>query len=92
MERMRSGASKMLFATQSLAEEGLDIPRLERAFLTTPYRDPVVVQQSIGRIMRPCENKATPIVYDFVDNTGICKSQWLARRRIYKKIGCNIKE
>ena len=89
--RMREGKSKILFATYSLAKEGLDIPRLEAAFLTTPYRDPVVVQQSVGRIMRPFDNKKEPDVYDFVDECiSLCVSQFKSRKRVYRKLGCAI--
>ena len=50
MEDMRAGDMKYLFATYSLAKEGLDIPRLDRLFLVTPQKDYAVVTQSIGRI------------------------------------------
>ena len=39
LEDMRSGKKKYLFATYSLAKEGLDVPRLERLYLTTPQKD-----------------------------------------------------
>ena len=49
---MRSGAKKYLFATYSLAKEGLDIPCLERLYMATPQKDYAVITQSIGRIAR----------------------------------------
>lgn len=76
---MRAGKKRYLFATYSLAKEGLDIPRLDRLYLTTPQKDYAVVAQSIGRIARTFEGKGEPIAYDYVDN-GI---QYLIR--IYKK-------
>ena len=68
LEDMRSGKKKYLFATYSLAKEGLDVPRLERLYLTTPQKDYAVVTQSIGRIARTLEGKSDPIAYDFVDD------------------------
>ncbi len=92
IQRLKNGDSNILFATYSLAKEGLDIPRLERLFLCTPHRDKVAIQQSVGRIMRPFPGKAQPIVYDFVDQEGICVSQYKSRKAIYKKLGCQIKK
>ena len=91
--RMKSGDSRVLFATYSLAKEGLDIPRLEHLYLITPHRDKVAVQQSVGRIMRPHEGKCKPIVYDFVDEQeGLCMSQYRSRKTVYRKLGCMIDE
>lgn len=85
---MRSGRKKYLFATYSLAKEGLDIPRLERLFLTTPQKDYAVVTQSIGRIARVFEGKSNPIAYDFVDNIGYLVKSYKKRCSTYRKNRC----
>ena len=90
---MRAGKKRYLFATYSLAKEGLDIPRLDRLYLTTPQKDYAVVAQSIGRIARTFEGKGEPIAYDYVDN-GI---QYLIRGykkrcTTYRKCNCKISE
>lgn len=89
IEEMRQGRKRYLFATYSLAKEGLDIPRLDRLYLTTPQKDYAVITQSIGRIARTFEEKGEPIAYDYVDD-GI---QYLVRSykkrcTIYRKAGC----
>lgn len=88
IEDMRTGKKKYLFATYSLAKEGLDIPRLERLFLTTPQKDYAVVTQSIGRIARVFEGKGEPIVYDFVDNIPYLVKSYKKRCTTYRKNGC----
>lgn len=88
IEDMRTGKKKYLFATYSLAKEGLDIPRLERLFLTTPQKDYVVVTQSIGRIARTFEGKADPIAYDFVDDIAYLVKSYKKRCTTYRKNGC----
>lgn len=88
LEDMRTGEKQYLFATYSLAKEGLDIPRLDRLFLTTPQKDYAIVTQSIGRIDRRCEDKETAIVYDFVDNIGYCLRAFKKRQTVYKKNNC----
>ena len=88
VEDMRSGKKKYLFATYSLAKEGLDIPRLELLFLTTPQKDYAVVTQSIGRIARVFEGKSDPIAYDFVDNISYLVKFYKKRCTTYRKNGC----
>ena len=93
IEDMRQGRKRYLFATYSLAKEGLDIPRLDRLYLATPQKDYAVITQSIGRIARTFEGKAEPVVYDYVDE-GI---QYLVRSykkrcSTYRKCGCKFIE
>lgn len=89
IEDMRSGRLTYLFATYALAKEGLDIPRLDRLFLTTPQKDYAVVTQSVGRIARRVEGKDDPIVYDYVDGEiDFLVRTYKRRRTSYKKLGC----
>ena len=92
LEDMRVGKKKYLFATYSLAREGLDIPRLERLFMASPVKDYAVVTQSIGRIARTFEGKANPICYDFIDQIGYTEKMFKHRLRHYKQGGCYICE
>lgn len=93
IEDMRQGRKKYLFATYALAKEGLDIPCLDRLFLTTPQKDYAVITQSIGRIARTFEGKEDPIVYDFVD-TGVkyLIKSYKKRCTTYRKAGCRFIE
>ena len=92
IEDMRTGRKRYLFATYSLAREGLDIPCLERLFLTTPQKDYAVVTQSIGRIARTHEGKKPPIAYDFVDDIGFLVKSYKKRCSTYRKNGCYFEE
>ena len=88
LEDMRRGKKKYLFATYSLAKEGLDIPCLERLFMATPQKDYAVITQSIGRIARTYEGKANPICYDYVDDIGYLVKSYKKRCATYKKNDC----
>lgn len=88
LEDMRTGRKKFLFATYSLAKEGLDVPRLERLYLTTPQKDYAVVTQSIGRIARTFDGKSDPIAYDFVDDIAYLVKSYKKRCTTYRKNGC----
>ena len=92
IEDMRTGAKKYLFATYNLCKEGLDIPRLERLFLTLPHKDYAVITQSIGRIARTFDGKAEPIVFDFVDDIGLLVKSYKKRCSVYKKNNCYFTE
>ena len=85
IEKMRNKQEHYLFATYSLAKEGLDIKSLNRLFLLAPTKNKIVLIQSIGRIERKDENKKTPICYDFVDNDIYFEKAWKVRKGIYKK-------
>ena len=84
---MRSGAKKYLFATYSLAKEGLDIPCLERLYMATPQKDYAVITQAIGRIARTSPGKADPICFDFVDDIQYLAKAYKKRCTTYKKNG-----
>ena len=88
IEDMRTGKKKYLFATYSLAKEGLDVPRLERLLMITPQKDYAVITQSIGRIARTYEGKADPIVLDFVDDIGYLVKSYKKRCSTYRKNEC----
>ena len=88
LEDMRTGKKKYLFATYSLAKEGLDIPCLERLYLTTPQKDSAIITQSVGRIARTCEGKDNPICIDFVDEFDYLKRAYKKRWTTYRKCGC----
>ena len=88
IEDMRTGKKHFLFASYSLAKEGLDIPRLDRLYLTTPKKDFAVVTQSIGRIARRFPEKEDAVCYDYLDDIAFCQNQYRRRKAHYRKAGC----
>lgn len=92
IEDMRTGDKRYLFATYSLAKEGLDIPRLDRLYLTTPQKDYAVIVQSVGRVARTFKGKQQPVVYDYVDSIRLLIKSYKKRCTSYRKCGCNIIE
>ena len=75
------GKVKVLFATK-LADEALDVPILDRLFLTCPVRSSNKVTQQTGRIMRTFPGKHDAVVFDFVDSLlGLAASQWRTREK-----------
>jgi superfamily II DNA or RNA helicase len=85
LDAFRAGDLSVLCAT-SLADEGLDVSRLERLILATPARAEGRTIQRLGRLMRPHPGKRTPVLYDLVDDHPIAHRQHAARRRAYRKV------
>ena len=91
LEDMRTGKKKYLFASYSLAKEGLDVPCLDRLFLASPCKYSAIITQAVGRIRRTAEGKETPVVYDFVDREiGFCEGAFKKRCTSYRKMGAEI--
>lgn len=90
LDDVRTGKKRYLFATYKLAKEGLDIPRLDRLYLTTPQKDYAVVVQAVGRIARTFEGKPDPVCYDYVDSIGYLIGAYKKRCSHYRKSGCEI--
>jgi len=85
LERFRAGTLQVVCAT-SLADEGLDVARLERLILAMPARAEGRTIQRLGRLMRPHPGKATPVLYDLVDDAPMARRQHAARLRAYRTV------
>jgi superfamily II DNA or RNA helicase len=70
----------IIFASYSMAHEGLDIERLNTIILVTPKKD---VIQTIGRIMRK-QTETHPLIIDIADNLPVFIGQSRFRQKIYK--------
>jgi superfamily II DNA or RNA helicase len=93
IRQMGEGKIRALFATQ-LADEGLDLRRLDRLFLTCPVRSVNKVSQQIGRIMRTFPGKKDAVVYDFRDQLcSLAGSQFHTRlRQVYEPSSYQVEE
>jgi superfamily II DNA or RNA helicase len=82
LAEVRAGFVRVLIATQ-LADEGLDLPVLDRLILALPSRAFSRTVQRIGRIMRPAPGKGVPVVYDLADDHPACWGQFRQRRKAF---------
>src|SRR5215510_8281896 len=78
----REGRLPCLLATQ-LADEALDVPRLNRVVLTFPGKHEGRIIQQIGRALRTHETKNDAVIYDMVDEVGVLDYQFNQRLRTY---------
>lgn len=66
-DRTNGLKSRVIFATHQIAKEGLDKPDLDTLFILIPFANEGRLQQSVGRILRSQQGKATPVVMVFYD-------------------------
>ena len=86
LDRMRAGTVQVVVAT-SLADEGLDAPRLSAVVLASPTRNIGRTLQRIGRALRPCEGAPAPVVVDVQDSFGPYQGYARQRRTVYRSRG-----
>jgi hypothetical protein len=76
---------RVIIATYSMAQEGLDIPVLDTLIMATPHSD---VIQAVGRIMRETPGKVNaPLIIDIVDCWSIFYSMHRKRSVFYASAG-----
>lgn len=80
------GTIRVVLTVKKL-DRGVDLPSLDCLILARPANNEAFVTQIAGRIVRPVEGKATPVIYDFVDSSELAVRFATNRRRWYKKLG-----
>lgn len=83
-------ASRVIVATYSQANEGLDIPTLDTLVLATPKPD---VVQAVGRILREASGVSSghpPLVVDILDQYAVFFAQFSKRKAFYSASGFDI--
>ncbi len=79
--------SQFIFASYSMAQEGLDIKRLNTLIMATPKKD---IIQSIGRVMRQYDINSH--IIDIVDTFSVFNAYSRARNKIYNEGNYSIKQ
>lgn len=86
LENLKNGDLPIIFSTYALAAEGLDCPTLKYIVFATPEKNPTLIEQSVGRVMRKAINKEYGTVIDFVDEFPMYKKWHILRKSVYKKL------
>lgn len=82
VDRETSAQKRFIIATFGLAQEGLDIPKLDTVILATPKSD---IKQAVGRILRG-GSANPPIVYDVVDHWSVFYAMAQKRKKVYSEM------
>lgn len=88
LDKIRSGEIRCLIAT-SLADQGLDVPRLNTLILAGGGKSSTKALQRIGRVLRPEDgDRAQPhehaTIYDIVDKQPVMKRHYNTRLGMYR--------
>jgi superfamily II DNA or RNA helicase len=76
----------------TVADEGTDIPRLDRLHLTWPGKLDRVLQQKVGRVLRTHPDKRETIIFDYVDDEGMLLNQARLRMNFYRRAGYPVEQ
>lgn len=91
IDRANKGEIRIVVGT-SIADEGLDIARLNKLILCVPTSFVEMLKQRVGRIARKKEGKGEPEVIDIIDlDIPPVLNQWVSRKRAYAKLGMIIR-
>ena len=80
--------AQVIFASYGMASEALDIPDLNTLFMVTSRRE---VEQAVGRVIRKIVPGIRPTIYDFTDQLPSFVRQGYNRRKLYRKLGFELK-
>lgn len=80
--------AQALLGTYQKIGEGTDIPSLDTIILATPRAD---IEQTVGRIQRPHEDKKTPFVVDIIDTIDVCRRSAKTRKKQLHQLGFKAK-
>jgi superfamily II DNA or RNA helicase len=85
---LETGLLRVVLATGQIAGEGLDIPKLNRLFVTTPIRWKGKIKQYVGRVLRTAPGKRDARIYDYVDTrVGVLVSAYRSRYyQVYEQL------
>ena len=80
-----------MVVASTLADEGLDVPRMDRVILAFPGRTKGRTAQRLGRLMRPHPDKRGAVLFDIVDAAvAPLLRQFRERNRLYKRLAVGI--
>jgi len=92
LDSFRAGEIAIVLATQ-LADEALDVPRLNRVILVHPGKHDGRIIQQIGRAIREHPGKANAVIFDFVDpKVRVLRRQWDKRKQTYRQNRISVKK
>ena len=83
---------RVVLVATKLADEGLDLPALDRLVLACPGKSAGRLTQQIGRIARAWEGKEDALVYDVADPlVAVLASQLRLRLAAYRAMGLRVR-
>ena len=85
LDRFTNGEVPLIIATYKLLSKGFDHQPTSRIFFCLPHKAKGLIEQAKGRIERTTDGKEDAIIYDYVDDIGMLKKQFILRMQQYKE-------
>lgn len=89
LQELAAEGKVVLFST--VADEALDIPRLDRGFFVWPTRNQGLITQRVGRFERPHPDKADALIRHYADDVSVMKGQVRDALKVYKREGAVVR-
>jgi superfamily II DNA or RNA helicase len=90
-ERLSSKKQRVILATTKLLSEGFDYPPINHVILGTPFKNPVALEQIVGRAQRISSGKKEAHLIDPVDDNLMLLKQSRERRAIALGLGMDVR-
>lgn len=90
MSKLQIGVTKkarIVLGTYKMCATGTNVPHWDTLLMLTPRAN---VEQPVGRVLRTMSGKLQPVILDLVDYDGIFNGFYLARLKVYYKLGAEI--
>lgn len=84
------GREAIVFST--VADEGLDIPPIDRLHIVFPMRQEAALIQLVGRAERVTEGKTDAVLIDYRDRCSVFAQQGEERDRVLRQVGYRVVE
>ena len=92
MNAVKQGKALSLCATQSIFSEGVSLNELSALVAGSLISSEELLEQLIGRVQRPANNKLPPIVVDIRLEGETARRQFYNRKALYTREGWEVKE
>jgi superfamily II DNA or RNA helicase len=90
LEQIKSGRPNLLLATYELLNEGFDYPPISHIVLGTPFKNPIKLEQGVGRAQRTEPLKEDAWIIDPIDENRMLHKQANLRRAYARGLGMPI--
>ena len=92
IKRVYSGETTTILGSTQVMSEGISVNPLSCLILATPINSDILLEQVIGRVIRECANKNSPVIFDIILKGQTGSNQWRTRKQHYIKMGYEIDE
>ena len=92
IKRVYSGETTCIIGSTQVMSEGISINPLSCLIYATPFSSDIIIEQTVGRIIRQHDGKLEPVVFDIILKGQTGASQWRERKKYYESKNYIIKE